>query len=217
MKIRWNGHASFTITAANGTVIVTDPYEPGGFGGGIKYEPVRDKADIALVSHDHADHNWVKSLAGKPQVVKGSAEAKGIKFFVLQVYHDENQGKERGQNVVFAFEVDGVRVCFAGDLGHQLGAEDLKRLGRIDLLLAPVGGFFTIDAAGAGKLVEAMKPKVMIPMHFKTEKCGFPIAPVDDFLKRMTAVKKLGVSEIEIKPDKLPAKGPEIWVLEHAK
>jgi len=217
MKIRWNGHASFMITAANGTVIVTDPYEPGCFGGGIKYEPVSEKADIAVVSHDHADHNWVKGLAGKPQVVKGSAEAKGIKFFGVPVYHDESQGKERGRNTVFAFEVDGVRVCFVGDLGHQLSPEDLKKLGQIDVLLAPVGGFFTIDAAGASKLVEAMKPKVMIPMHFKTAKCGFPIAPVDDFLKRMTAVKKLGVSELELQKDKLPAKGPEVWVLEHAK
>ena len=217
MKIKWNGHASFTITAANGTVIVTDPYEPGGFGGGIKYEPVTDRADAAVVSHDHADHNWVQSLTGKPQVVKGTAEVKGIKFLGIPVYHDESQGKERGRNVVFAFEVDGVRVCFAGDLGHQLSAEDLKQLGRIDLLLAPVGGFFTIDAAGASKLVEAVQPRVMIPMHYKTEKCAFPIAPVDDFLKMMTAVKKLGVSELEIKKDKLPAKGPEVWVLEYAK
>jgi L-ascorbate metabolism protein UlaG (beta-lactamase superfamily) len=217
MKIRWNGHASFTITAANGTMIVTDPYEPGGFGGGIMYEPVDDRADIAVVSHEHADHNWVKSLAGRPQVVKGSAEAKGIKFIGLSLHHDQSQGKERGRNTVFAFEVDGVRICFAGDLGHQLSPEDLKQLGKIDLLLAPVGGFFTIDAAGASQLVEAMKPKVMIPMHYKTEKCAFPIAPVDDFLKRMTMVKRLGLSELEIKPDKLPAKGPEIWVFEHAK
>ena len=217
MKIRWNGHASFTITAKDGTVIVTDPYEPGCFGGGIQYEPVDDRADVAVVSHDHADHNYTKSLQGKPRVVKASAAVKGIQFTGVQVHHDESQGKERGPNTMFAFTVDGVRILFVGDLGHQLLAADLKKLGTVDLLLAPVGGFFTIDAAGASQLVEAVKPRVMIPMHFKTEKCGFPIAPVDDFLKRMTAVKKLTSAEVEITPEKLPAKGPEVWVLEHAK
>src|SRR4030042_1978338 len=217
MKIRWNGHASFTLPAQDGTVIVTEPYEPGCFGGGIKYDPGDDRADVAVVSHDHADHNYTKSLKGSPRVVKASAAAKGIQFTGVPVHHDESQGKERGPNTMFAFTVDGVRILFVGDLGHQLLAEDLKKLGTVDLLLAPVGGFFTIDAAGASQLVLAVKPRVMIPMHFKTEKCGFPIAPVDDFLKRMTAVKKLTSAEVEITPEKLPAKGPEVWVLDPAK
>lgn len=217
MKIRWNGHASFTITAQDGTVIVTDPYEPGCFGGGIQYGVVDDRADVAVVSHEHADHNYVKGLKGNPRVVKHTDTAKGIQFTGVAGFHDESRGKERGTNMVFAFAVDGVRILFAGDLGHQLSADDLKKLGTIDLLLAPVGGFFTIDAAGASKLVEAVKPKVMIPMHFKTGKCTFPIAPVDDFLKRMTQVKKLNASEVELSREKLPAKGPEVWVLEPAK
>jgi len=77
MKIRWNGHASFTITANDGTAIVTDPYDPSGFGGVLKHEPVSDRADAVLVSHDHADHNYVEGFSGSPQVLKGSGQAKG--------------------------------------------------------------------------------------------------------------------------------------------
>lgn len=217
MKIRWNGHASFTITASDGTVIVTDPYEPGCFGGGIAYDEVDDKADVALVSHDHADHNYTKSLKGSPQVLKGSGSVKGIEFTGVPAAHDDKGGAERGKNMMFAFEVDGVRVGFMGDLGHLLSDEQLKALGKIDLLLAPVGGVFTVDPAGADKLIGQVKPRVVIPMHFKTPKCGFPLAQVDDFAKRMTNVKKPGAAEVEVSADKLPAAGPEVWILEHAK
>ena len=82
MKIKWYGHASFLLTSDQGTKIITDPYEPGGFGGAIAYGPIPDEADIVLVSHDHADHNYVQGLRGKPQVIKGngSHKAKGMEF-----------------------------------------------------------------------------------------------------------------------------------------
>jgi len=217
MRIKWNGHASFTITAQDGTVIVTDPYESGSFGGGIAYDPVDDRADVALVSHDHADHNFVKSLKGNPAVLKTSGKVKGLEFTGIETAHDEKGGKERGQNMAFVFTVDGVRVAFMGDLGHLLSDAQLKALGQVDLLLAPIGGVFTIDPDNAARLVDQVKPKLMIPMHFKTGKCGFPLAHADDFAKRMTKVKRLGQTEIEIGQDKLPVSGPEIWILEHAR
>jgi L-ascorbate metabolism protein UlaG (beta-lactamase superfamily) len=108
-------------------------------------------------------------------------------------------------------------MVHAGDLGHLLGKDQLAALGRVDVLLAPVGGFFTIDAAAASKLVEQIKPRVVIPMHYKTDKCGFPIAPVDEFAKLMTNVKRTGQAEIELSKEKLPAKGPEVWIMEHAR
>ena len=76
MRIKWNGHASFTITASDGTVLVTDPYDPSGYGGVLTYDQVRDRADAVLVSHDHADHNYVQGLPGSPQVLKGSGKAR---------------------------------------------------------------------------------------------------------------------------------------------
>ncbi|HUT53713.1 MAG TPA: MBL fold metallo-hydrolase [bacterium] len=217
MKIKWNGHSSFTITASDGTVIVMDPYEPGGFGGGIKYGPVDDEAHVALVSHDHGDHNFVSTLKGKPAVLKKSGSAGGIEFTGVEAAHDDKGGSERGKNVMFVFTVDGVRLAHVGDLGHLLTKEQAAALGKVDVLLVPVGGFFTIDAATASKVVEQVKPRVVIPMHYKTDKCGFPIAEVDEFAKLMTKVKKTGQTEIEITNDKLPPQGPEVWIMDHAR
>jgi len=216
MKIKWNGHACFTITTGEGTVIVTDPYEPGGYDGAIKYGNVKDRVDIALVSHDHADHNYVEMLEGSPEVLKETGEAKGIRFNGIPCFHDETKGSERGPNTIFVFEVDGVKVAFAGDIGHQLSGDELKALADVDVLMVPVGGTFTVDARGAAALVQAIKPRMVIPMHFKTEKCAFPLASVDEFLKHMTNSKKLNKTEIKITPESLPVKGPEVWVMDYA-
>jgi len=216
MKIKWNGHACFTITAEHGIVIVTDPYEPGSFGGGIGYGPVDERADVVLISHDHADHNYTGDLKGDFEVLKGAGNKAGIEFTAVQAAHDASGGSERGKNTLFAFEVDGVRTAFLGDLGHQLTEEQVSALGRLDLLLVPVGGVFTVDPAAAAKVIEQLGPRLVIPMHYKTDKCGFPLATVDEFAKQFTNVKKTGKSEIEVEAGALPG-GTEVWILEHAR
>ncbi len=216
MKIKWNGHASFTITAANGTIIITDPYEPGGYDGAIGYDPIQDQADAVLVSHDHADHNHVQGLKGSPAVLKGSGEVKGVQVTGVESFHDESEGSERGRNMLFAFTIDDIRVCFVGDLGHQLSKEQLAAIGDVDLLLVPIGGTFTLDHLGAASLIEAASPKAVIPMHFKNKKCNLPIAPPDKFLSHMLSVKQLQQSEIELGKQDIPEGGPEIWVLNYA-
>ncbi|RJQ71444.1 MAG: MBL fold metallo-hydrolase [Desulfobacteraceae bacterium] len=216
MKIKWNGHASFTITAADGTVIITDPYDPAAYGGVLKYDPVSDKADAVLVSHEHGDHNYVEGLPGSPAVLRGSGQIGNIQVTGVDAFHDETGGTQRGRNVIFAFTVDGIRICFVGDLGHQLSAEQVKSIGTVDLLLTPVGGTFTVDAQGALQLAGAIKPRVVIPMHFKTRKCNLPIAGPEDFLARMGSVKRLGKSEIEVLQATLPSGDTEAWLLEHA-
>ncbi|MEO0250540.1 MAG: MBL fold metallo-hydrolase [candidate division WOR-3 bacterium] len=112
-------------------------------------------------------------------------------------------------------DADGIRLVHVGDLGHTLDASALKELGSVDVLLLPVGGFYTIDANEATRVMNAVKPRVTIPMHFKTDKCGFPIATVDDFTKGKAGVKVLDSSEVEFTPNTLP-KGPEIVVLKPA-
>lgn len=216
MKIKWNGHASFTFTADDGTVLVTDPYDPAGYGGVLTYDVVSDNADAVLVSHDHDDHNYVKGLPGSPQVLKVSGQVREIKINGIDSFHDESNGSERGSNMIFSFNMDGIDICFLGDLGHQLSSEQIDAIGNVNLLLVPVGGTFTVDADGAIKLIEALKPDLVIPMHYKTAKCNLPIGEVEDFLGKMENIKRLDQSEIELTAEKIPPAGPEVWVMNHA-
>ncbi len=216
MKIKWNGHASFTITSKDGSVIVTDPYNPDGYGGVLKYDMVQDRADAVLVSHDHADHNYVQGLPGSPKVLKGPGKVGDTVINGINAFHDESHGSERGSNTVFSFRVDGIDICFSGDLGHQLSSDQIKAIGNVDLLLVPVGGTFTVNADGAVDLVKSLKPGIVIPMHYKTAKCDLPIGEVDDFLAKMDNVKRLNKSEIELTPEMLPAQGAEVWVMDYA-
>ena len=175
------------------------------------------KADIVLTTHDHADHNYTKELPGTPQFVKGSGSKtiKEIPIKGIPTYHDPSKGSERGANTLFTLSVDGMKICHLGDLGHILGEKELAEIGPVDILMIPVGGFFTIDPKEATRVAEQIKPKVVIPMHFKTEKCGFPIAPVEDFLKGKTNTKRPKASEASFDKKTLPQK-TEILVLEHA-
>ncbi len=217
MKIKLYGHAAFLITSDQGVKIITDPYESGAYGGQLAYGKIKDQADVVTTSHDHADHNDAKSLPGSPQIVKGSGSktVKKISFKGIATYHDPSKGAERGTNTIFTFTVDGIRVCHLGDLGHMLSEEELAEIGPVDILFIPVGGYFTIDSKEATRVAEQIRPKVLIPMHFKTEKVGFPIAPVEDFLKGKPNPKRPGTSEASFDKSTLPQQ-MEIVVLEHA-
>ncbi len=217
MKIKSYGHAAFLITSDQGVKIITDPYESGAYGGQLSYGKIKDEADIVLTSHDHSDHNDTKSLPGSPEVVRGSGTktVKGIPLKGIATYHDPSKGSERGANTIFTFSVDGILVCHLGDLGHVLSDKELAEIGPVDILFIPVGGYFTIDSKEATQVGEQVKPKVLIPMHFKTDKCGFPIAPVEDFLKGKTNVRRPKASEVTFDQASLPSK-MEIVVLDHA-
>ena len=216
MKIKWLGHSSFMVTSDTGIRIITDPYDPDYVAsGGRSYGEIKETADIVTVSHNHTDHNNVAAVGGNPQVVKGTARVKGIEFKGIPTYHDEAGGRQRGNNTILCFEVDGIRVCHLGDLGHRLSDMQVAELGRVDIVLIPVGGFYTIDAKVATEVCSRLKPKVIMPMHYKTDKCGFPIAGVDEFLRGKEGVSRLDASEVEFKPGELPA-STQIIVLKSA-
>ncbi len=202
MKVKWLGHGSFMITSEAGKRIITDPYGPDEH---LSYGEIKESADIVTVSHEHTDHNNVSAVKGNPEALRGTAEAKGIKFKGIPTYHDGVKGQQRGKNTVFCFEVDGVRVCHLGDLGHLLDDRQIAELGSVDILLVPVGGFYTIDAKVATQICDRLHPKVIIPMHFGNDKCIFPIAGVDEFLQGKEDVSRLDASEIEFKQAELPA------------
>ena len=216
MKVKWNGHASFTITAEDGTVLVTDPYDPSGYGGVLTYTVVSDRTDAVLVSHDHADHNYVEGLSGSPEVIRSSKEFKGIKIKAVETFHDESNGSERGKNMVFSMSVENIDICFSGDLGHQLSDEQIHAIGNVDILMVPVGGTFTLDAEGAAKLTADLKPAIVIPMHYRTAKCNLPVGEVNSFTDIMEKVTWLDKSEIELTADDIPAHGTEVWVMDFA-
>ncbi len=205
MKIKFLGHASFYIVSNQGIKIITDPYEPGCFDGGISYDPITEPADIVTISHEHEDHNFT-DIAGNPEFVRGAGKkiVKGIEINGVDVFHDESGGKERGTNTVFNMKIDGMNVVHLGDLGHPLSETDAQDIGPVDILFIPVGGYYTIDAQVADEVINMLNPKVVIPMHFKTDKCNFPIAPVDDFIKDKEITKS--DSEVEINKESLPAK-----------
>lgn len=202
MKIKWLGHASFMITSDSGTKIITDPYE---VLDNLKYGEIKETAAIVTVSHEHGDHNNVGVVRGNPKVVRGTTEVKGIKFNGIPTYHDETGGSERGNNTIFCFTVDGIRICHLGDLGHPLEDKEAAEIGKVDILLIPVGGFYTIDARVATGVSNNLTPKVIIPMHYKNDRCSFPITGVDKFLSGKKEVSQPNTSEAEFKAGELPA------------
>jgi L-ascorbate metabolism protein UlaG (beta-lactamase superfamily) len=203
MKVKFLGHASFLITSKDGLRIITDPYKPGCFDGGIKYAPINEEADIVTISHEHDDHNCT-DIQGNPTFVRGAGkqEIKDITVNGTSVFHDTSGGKDRGKNTIFNMTIDGMNVVHLGDLGHPLSDQDVKEIGAVDILFIPVGGYFTIDASTADTIITKLNPKIVVPMHFKTEKCDFPIAAVNEFTKNKQ-VKEFD-SEFEASKENLP-------------
>ena len=163
MKIKYLGHACFQLISSNGTTIITDPYTQ------VGYElPDGLKADAITVSHAHFDHNYTKNI-NCPNVIStlGESLVKGIRVFGIESYHDEQQGKMRGNNIIYKYEIDNLTVCHLGDLGEPVSLSLLNKIGEVDVLLLPVGGKYTIDEKQAHDYVVALAPKVVIPMHFK--------------------------------------------------
>lgn len=218
MNIKFLGHAAFILTSSKGTKLLTDPYELGCFDGVINYQPITEAVDVITISHDHADHNYIAPCHNTATIISkaGSHQFKDVEIFGTKTFHDTKQGQERGDNIVFTIRMDDIVVCHLGDLGHTLSAAELKVIGKIDVLLLPVGGLYTIDAAVATKVMQLLNPKICIPMHYKTNKIAMEFAPVTAFTKGKANVKKIDGSAIELTKANLPQM-PEIWVLTHAK
>lgn len=201
MKLSWVGHSCFRMTAQNGTVAVTDPYDDSV---GVAMLPLR--ADLVTMSHEHHDHNCEQMLAGRPVVARGLDEAQvgGVATRAVMSYHDEAKGARRGENALRIFEIDGLKVVHAGDLGCMPDAAVLGAIADADVLLLPVGGFYTIDAAMARRVAQAARARLVIPMHFKTARCGYPIAGVKPFLAEMGAQNVQPVRELELEAGAVP-------------
>lgn len=213
MRIQWNGHACFFLEGAGGRVL-TDPYVEE-----VPYELLTTEADIVTVSHDHDDHNATHRVSGSPSVIDGIGEfaIDGIPFHGIASSHDDEDGAKRGPNNIYAFTLDGIRVAHLGDLGAPLNDIQREALADVQVLLIPVGGHFTIDAAQAAETIQALpNVKIVIPMHFKTDRTqSWPIETVEPFLEMVDNPRHIGSSQIELTKKDLP-KALEVWILDYA-
>lgn len=184
MKITWYGHSCFLVETAEGSVLL-DPYAPGSVPGLCLPEVT---ADLVLCSHEHRDHGYREGV--KP----GGKEAK-LHIEKLETFHDEQRGALRGPNTIHVLEAEGLRLAHLGDLGHMLSAEQIAALGRVDILLIPVGGYFTIGPDTAADLAEKLHPAITVPMHYRGKGFGYEvIGPVEDFLVHRDKVLRLDTS-----------------------
>lgn len=215
MVIKYLAQACFLVTGESGLRVMIDPYEAGGFGGRIPFARIADPADVVLVTHEHADHNHVAGVPGSPVALRGTAAVSGVTFTVTSAFHDDQGGAQRGESRIFSFTLEGVSVCHLGDLGEPLTPRQVAQVGRVDVLLVPVGGFYTIDAAGAWEVVEQLGPRVVIPMHYRGRIGGANLAPVDGFLAGQPNVRCIGAPQVAVSAETLPAERT-IYVLEMA-
>ncbi|MFC1907997.1 MBL fold metallo-hydrolase [Chloroflexota bacterium] len=190
MDISWLGHSCFRIRGSH-AIVITDPYSPD-----LGYSLGKPTARIVTVSHQHSGHSYVEGIGGDPRLVTGPGEYDigGVLIIGIATFHDAEEGEKRGRNTVYLMEVDEISICHLGDLGHVLTAEQVEELGNVDVLLLPVGGMSTIDAPMAAEVVRQLEPKVVVPMHYKTQALSRELEPVEKFLK------EIGIKEINSQP-----------------
>jgi L-ascorbate metabolism protein UlaG (beta-lactamase superfamily) len=186
MEVTFLGHSSFKIKTKSASV-VTDPFDPSFVG--IKYPKI--DGDIVTVSHDHKDHNQSDLVVGAKKVIltPGEYEISGISIIGISTFHDAQNGGERGKNTIYVFEAEGLRLAHLGDLGHAISDEVVDLMGTIDVLMIPVGGFYTIGSKEAAEVAAKIDPYFIIPMHYKVaglnEENFSKLEPVDNFLKEV--------------------------------
>jgi len=207
LQIRWHGHACWEVT--DDKTLVTDPHD--GKSIGIPAPSVR--GDIILVSHDHYDHNSVKSVEKESSKIVTDSRKRTIddvEIRGIDSFHDEERGAKRGNNIMYKFTIDGVKFCHLGDLGHDLDEESVDKIGEVDILFIPIGGTFTVDDKQAWEVINKIKPKIIVPMHYKIGGLSLPIAGIDGFLKQNHYRVLYVGNEIDMEKEDLPDE-PEVW------
>jgi L-ascorbate metabolism protein UlaG (beta-lactamase superfamily) len=185
MQLIWLGHSCFKIQEKIGSETVTIITDPFGKETGLKVP--RMEADILTISHDHYDHNNKEAVKGSPYVITtaGEYDIKGIAVEGVDSYHDEKQGKERGRNIIYRFDIDSLSVVHLGDLGQDLDDKQFEKIGAPDILLIPVGGTYTIGAKKAAEIAGRLEPRMVIPMHYKIKDLKINIEGVEGFVKEL--------------------------------
>jgi len=201
MEIVWLGHSCFRIRGKEAT-IVTDPFDRT-----LGYPVKKLTANIVTVSHPHPQHSFVEDVAGSPRVISRPGEYEIANVFIngIATFHDADGGEHRGKNTVYLVQIEEVSICHLGDLGHVPTAEQIEQMSDTDILMVPVGGGATIGAAAAVEIISLLQPKLVIPMHFKTEVVKMDLEPLEHFLKEMGLKEVVTQPKLNISKSGLPA------------
>lgn len=178
MKICWLGHSAFLIENNSGIKIVTDPFDEY-----VGYKMSKVFADVLITSHEHKDHNNSNAVDGQRIIISKSGEYEfgDVRIFAFNVFHDDRDGALRGTTLVTKIVTDGITLCHMGDIGENFNRAIVDKIGFVDVLFVPVGGVYTIDCATAYDYAKEINAKCVIPMHYKTDDCVFPIDTAEKF------------------------------------
>jgi len=200
MEISWLGHSCFYLKGKQATII-TDPFSPT-----LSYSLGKPAARIVTVSHQHPGHSYIQGIGGSPHPVTGPGEYEigNVLIIGIATFHDKDSGQIRGKNTVYFIDIDDIAICHLGDLGHVLTDEQIEELGKIDVLLVPVGGVSTINASMAAEVVRQLEPNVVIPMHYKTQALNRELEPVELFLKEIGAHDITPQAKLSLTKNNLP-------------
>jgi L-ascorbate metabolism protein UlaG (beta-lactamase superfamily) len=180
LDVTWLGHGCFRLRGRSAAV-VTDPYPPTI---GLKLQ--RLDADLVTVSHEHQNHNYTQVMRDSYEIRgPGEYEVAGVSVIGVPTFHDAEKGAKQGRNTVYLIEIDDVRVCHLGDLGHSLDDTEAEAISSPDVLLVPVGGRNAINAAQAAELVRQLEPRFVVPMHYAIPGLKLELDSLDRFLKEM--------------------------------
>lgn len=195
MKITWLGHSSFLLQDSHGRKALMDPFDES-----VGYETFKGEADVVTISHHHFDHDYTEAVQGRPEIVDktGFFQACDINITGIPSWHDKEKGAKRGEITICVVEMDGFRICHLGDVGYVLSDEEIKTLGKVDVLMIPVGGNFTIDGKEAAVLAKKINASMVIPMHYGTPALSFPLDGVEAFASNMKNAERVGSNTIEI-------------------
>ena len=208
MRIRWHGHSCFEI--AGRVTIVTDPHD----GRSLGIKPPSVSADIVLISHDHSDHNSFKTVRGTHKDVFafwGDFEFSGLKFSGLLTDHDDCGGSKRGRNIMYMMRPDRISICHCGDLGKMPDDKTIEKIKNVDILMVPVGEVYTLNVKDVIEFIGLVRPRVIVPMHYRVGGLSIPVNPADNFLNLIDyEIEHVG-NEIDVSADELPSE-TTVWM-----
>ncbi|OGY41318.1 MAG: hypothetical protein A2Y82_03865 [Candidatus Buchananbacteria bacterium RBG_13_36_9] len=210
MTIFWLGHSAFKIVDKEVTIAI-DPYDK------IGLKMPKFQAEIALITHDHEDHNNLEAIKGEPFIITGPGEyeVKNVFIYGIPGFHDNKEGAERGKITMYLIEMEGIKIAHLGDLGQEnLTAEQLELLEGVDILLLPVGGNSTINGSEAVEIISQIQPRIIIPMHYKFSGVDKKLDSVDIFLKEFGVTDPEKMEKLKISKKDLPQEGTKIIILE---